>query len=51
MQPTNNLRFVKRVNPDDRFTPPRLILQQEWTESRMGYEHTEWRDVPVAEEE
>lgn len=57
MEPTVQLRFVRRVMPNPRdtsLTIERLILQQKWIEvdepGRLNLSSEEWRDVPVEEE-
>ena len=55
-QPTNELRLVKRYEPDDTgFTASlRRVLQQKWIRSADGlyeWDATEqWRDVPEVQE-
>jgi len=57
MSPTNELRFVERVNSVEvgpltyRYETIR-VLQQKWVEAdRHEWPATEWRDVPLVKEE
>lgn len=47
MTPTNELRFVRRMEKGNESTYERTILQQKWVQELWGRTKEEWRDVPL----
>lgn len=50
MQPTNELRFVRRMVEGNESKFERTILQQKWIHEGWAVTTEEWRDVPLVEE-